>query len=597
MAKWLRRLGPTWRAAPLRRIVQTICLGVFLGLFFYVAWPYSDRFSARTIPDKQWLPLESFLWIDPLVGLSTAVAARAWNVALVGMAVILFVCVLWPRGFCGYVCPLGTMIDLFDWVVGKVRGGLQPNGGRVRPSYHLGGRPQSAAAASRNNHSGRAEARPSQAPAARTRWWMNLKYYILAGVLVASAFGVLLSGYVSAIPVLTRGLMFSAGQLQLGLMKNWGQVAPLTPAVCVSLALFAAVFLLGLIHPRFWCRYVCPSGAMFSAFNLLRVGERKVESTCIECNKCVQACPFDAIREDFTTRELDCTFCQTCGGVCPTESIKFSWHGLPARDDGTVPPTPPSAEAGQPCAEPGPPTSAPAALSPLPPERSMSRRRVVLSMIGGAAAAMCTRAASHAGPLPLRPPGSVDEQRFLDLCIRCGECFKVCPGPVLHPAGLAGGLEGLWTPIAVPTHAGCHQDCNFCTLVCPTHAIVPLTIAAKRKTAMGLAVFDPALCLPHRGERDCRLCYDECAAAGYHAIEMRKIALKTGDIPEGAVSDDEREEMSRINAPFIRADLCTGCGLCEYRCNGALVRQRPILPRRAVVVIAEDRRRPARVLR
>ena len=34
-------------------------------------------------------------------------------------AMILIVCVLIPRGFCGYLCPLGTLIDLFDWAIGK----------------------------------------------------------------------------------------------------------------------------------------------------------------------------------------------------------------------------------------------------------------------------------------------------------------------------------------------------------------------------------------------------------------------------------------------------------------------------------------------
>ena len=62
---------------------------------------------------------------------------------------------------------------------------------------------------------------------------------------------------------------------------------------------------------------------MFSLGNLFRVTERKVESSCIHCNKCVEICPFDAIKPDFTTRATDCTLCQTCGGVCPTHAIKF----------------------------------------------------------------------------------------------------------------------------------------------------------------------------------------------------------------------------------------------------------------------------------
>jgi Fe-S-cluster-containing hydrogenase component 2 len=70
----------------------------------------------------------------------------------------------------------------------------------------------------------------------------------------------------------------------------------------LSLALFAAVLGLGFLKPRFWCKYVCPSGAVFSLGNLFRFSERKVESSCIHCNKCVEICPFDAIKADFTTR-------------------------------------------------------------------------------------------------------------------------------------------------------------------------------------------------------------------------------------------------------------------------------------------------------
>ena len=110
----------------------------------------------------------------------------------------------------------------------------------------------------------------------------------------------------------------------------------------------------------------------------------------------------------------------------------------------------------------------------------------------GAALGMRTGLADASVPKtrPLRPPGSVPEAEFLDLCIRCGECFKVCPGPVLHPAGLESGWEALWTPVVVPSHAGCHQDCNFCTQVCPTHAIRPLSLQEKRKTSIGLAVIN-----------------------------------------------------------------------------------------------------------
>ncbi len=106
-------------------------------------------------------------------------------------------------------------------------------------------------------------------------------------------------------------------------MREWHLVPAMNVGHIISILLFLGVLALGLLKPRFWCKYVCPSGAVFSVANLFRVSERKVESSCINCNKCVQICPFDAIKPDFTTRITDCTLCQTCGGVCPTQSIKF----------------------------------------------------------------------------------------------------------------------------------------------------------------------------------------------------------------------------------------------------------------------------------
>jgi len=170
------------------------------------------------------------------------------------------------------------------------------------------------------------------------------------------------------------------------------------------------------------------------------------------------------------------------------------------------------------------------------------------------------------------------------LCVQCGQCIQVCPGPVLHPAGLDAGLEALWTPVVVPTRAACHPDCNFCTQVCPTGAIQPLSRERKRRFKIGVAKIDTSLCLPHRGERDCRLCCDECTAAGYNAIEMRRIKLDIGEIEDGTFSDLELEAMSSIQAPHVLADACVGCGLCEYRCHSRWVTNDKLLRRSAIRV-------------
>ena len=179
----------------------------------------------------------------------------------------------------------------------------------------------------------------------------------------------------------------------------------------------------------------------------------------------------------------------------------------------------------------------------------------------------------------------------MDLCSRCGQCFKVCPGPVLHPAGVEYGWESLWTPVVRPDHAGCHQDCNFCTLVCPTGAIQPLDIAVKRRVHMGLARVDTETCLPFRraDRRECDVCFVECRRAGYDAIELREIEIKLDPPPpDGMFSELELREMTHIRAPFVNTTACVGCGICQYRCHTLYVVQQRMLDRSAVRVVAQN---------
>lgn len=638
LRRGLRRLGLSWSSAPVRRLVQSVSLLTFLILFFYVLWPYDARpappgersadwtfqavdqasgdftFQGRTalpwqpaagqtvyvsepasaaIPDpvveafsfvsatddevrlapaedygadlfdtfmmstgtwtlserdpqrwpshladnvagKQWIPAETFLVIDPLVSLSTAIASRSWVWSLTSAAVILLICVLVPRGFCGYLCPLGTTIDLFDWAVGR----------RIQ-RFRVAG----------------------------DGWWVHIKYYLLAGTLLCAVFGVLVSGFVAAIPVITRGMLFVFDPLQTGIARGWHQVPPVNLGQWISIGLFLAVLSLGLLRPRFWCKYVCPSGAVFSLGNLFRVSERKVESSCIHCNKCVEICPFDAIKPDFTTRTNDCTLCQSCAGVCPTHAIKFvdRWNVVELK----APNQPPTGETA------------------LGRRGFLSLAAGTAAAVGGASVAVgATKAwgANLDDPdafRPVRPPGSVPEKEFLEMCIRCGECFKACPNHVLQPEGFQQGLEGLWTPLVNADWAGCESSCNACGQVCPTGAIRQLPLEEKKAARMGLAIVNESTCLPFAGRGECDLCVQECNAAGYRAIEFKQVGTEIG-------ADGQPIAGTGMAAPVVLADKCVGCGLCQTRCVAINVKAEGLLDASAIVIEAgegkEDRK-------
>ncbi len=521
----LRLLGSTWSAAPIRRVVQSVCLLAFLILFFYVCWPYGSPQYAEAFRAREIVEAELFLILDPLAVASAALAARifVWSLAAAGATVL--ICILFPRAFCGYVCPLGTLLDGFDWLIGK----------RLRVLRLQ-----------------------------REGWWVYTRYYLLVVVLVAAAFGVLLSGFVAPIPVLTRALLLLVAPIQTGLLKGWYLVPAGNLGHVLSITLVALIFGLGLLAPRFWCRYVCPTGALFSVTSVLRLTERRVTSACVQCGQCRTACPFAAVNEDFSTRFLHCAFCQTCGGACPAGAIEFTprWSRKDARE-----------------------------TERATPHAAWSRRRVLTGLGGaavvGAGASWITGETSAApGDLPIRPPGSVPEERFLQLCVRCGECIKVCPNNVLQPAGFEHGCNGLWTPKVVADWSGCEPSCNNCGHVCPTGAIRALSLAEKRAARIGLAQVDRDTCLPYAGRGACQLCVDECRMAGYDAVEFVRV---------GGRVDDKGEpiEGSGRLAPVVREDKCVGCGLCQMRCHAVNVKTRKLLRRRAIQVVAgkgrEDR--------
>ena len=72
---------------------------------------------------------------------------------------------------------------------------------------------------------------------------------------------------------------------------------------------------------NFWCRYLCPYGALLglsSLFSALRI--RRNVATCIDCAKCAKACP-SALPVDklVTIKSAECTGCLECVAVCPAD--------------------------------------------------------------------------------------------------------------------------------------------------------------------------------------------------------------------------------------------------------------------------------------
>lgn len=134
----------------------------------------------------------------------------------------------------------------------------------------------------------------------------------------------------------------------------------------------------------------------------------------------------------------------------------------------------------------------------------------------------------------LRPPGSVRERDFLAACTRCGECAQACPHGAIVPAP-ARFRSAAGTPTIDPANNPCRMCTDMpCAAACPTAAMTP-----DVGFNLGTAQIQSFNCLAHN-RSFCSTCEERCPVSG--AIELRD------------------------GKPSIRADLCSGCGICQHVC-------------------------------
>jgi ferredoxin len=155
----------------------------------------------------------------------------------------------------------------------------------------------------------------------------------------------------------------------------------------------------------------------------------------------------------------------------------------------------------------------------------VSRRGFALSLVSGVFAIPAVRLSNKLGSNwtynIIRPPGALSEREFLNRCIKCGQCMRICPTNVIQPGGVEGGLENLWTPVLNNRigSSGCQLNCVACGQICPTSAIRPITLAEKLGAdefadvgpiKLGTAFVDRNRCLPWAMDKPCIVCEENC---------------------------------------------------------------------------------------
>lgn len=521
------------KARILRQTAQAVCLALFLWLLWDARWPLAASV----------LPHDLFLRLDPLVAFLVPITAReVVSRILPGLAVIVLA-LFFGRVFCGYICPMGTTLDLARPVVRLA----------VRPSVRLTVRLFGGKDGGNGEASGRG--------------WRGGKYLICIAMVVAAFLGGNILFWGSPIALITRfyGLLVHSGLLLAGdtALKaghplfeslDWTGLSYLAVSLrrfdtlVFILFFFATLFVLERVRPRFWCRYVCPAGALLALAALRPLWRRRV-SACTGCGGCVRACPTGCIAPDgVDTLHGECITCRTCVDVCPVRGVSFTCGPVRTELRGRAAKRDEREEDAASFA------SASRCLTPLP------SRRAFLGAAGAGAAlasARCLglpgfpRFESREGLLSeglVRPPGSLPELEFLARCIRCGECMKACPTNTLQPVWLAAGVEGMFSPVIMPRTGPCEPDCTVCGQVCPTQAIRALPVDDKHWAKVGTAVVRQSTCLAWAEGRECMVCQEVC--------------------PFGSVKI-VRQEGHTVSVPVVDPARCFGCGYCEYHCPTA----------------------------
>ena len=481
-----------------RRISQGLFLLLFLFLFLQTESKGTDQLG---------YPAKLFLEFDPLLALATLLSGHALVPGFAFSLILVAITAVLGRVFCGWACPLGTLNNM----VGAMK--------RWRAKQHL-------------------------------RGWFHAKYLLLIFLLAGSMAGIQLSGLFDPLSLLVRhlslgfypslnyaanGFMDAVYQADLKTLTRVAEVIfgfikktvlafeqPHFNQGTLMTVLLVAILLLNLSERRFWCRYLCPLGALLGLIGRWALLKRELAESCNDCGACDRVCQGGLKNRTWTATE--CLYCMACDDACPKTTVSFGFS-----------------------------------RKPHPKSLNLVRRKVLWAGGAGLASVAVSRATpsfdeKRANPVLIRPPGSLPEPEFLSRCVKCGECMKVCPTNALQPTLFEAGFEGIWSPVLVPTIGHCEFNCTLCGQVCPTGAIKTLTPAEKTRWRIGTAMIAHGRCLPHAHATPCIVCEEVCPT------------------PTKAIWFEEKLEKNRngqkvlLKQPHVDLTLCIGCGICEAKC-------------------------------
>ena len=184
---------------------------------------------------------------------------------------IIPITIIWGRFFCSYVCTFGFMHELIN----KLGNLLEVK--KIKINYKT------------------------------DRYLKYIKYII---ILISIIIWTVDTNISSISPWNTFGILVS--------LKNYSNLISVGGLVLLII-MFVSLFI-----DRFFCRYLCPLGGLFSAISTNRLFKIKKNKNCIGCNKCNRVCPMNINVNNDTNNILnsgECIDCFECIGSCPKNAL------------------------------------------------------------------------------------------------------------------------------------------------------------------------------------------------------------------------------------------------------------------------------------
>ena len=280
--EFVRRSGRD-RSQQVRRVVQGLflVLNAWLGAQFYL-WVRSFEPGGSILRVSRPTGIEGWLPIAGLMNakyfLLTTHVPSIHPAAMFLFAAFLIMSLLLKKSFCSWLCPVGTVSE-YLWKLGR-----------------------------------RVFGRNLRLP----RWadiaLRGVKYLLLGFFLFV--IGAMSAEALQSFMYTPYGLV--ADVKMLNFFRNVGETA----AMVIGLLVLGSMLV-----QNFWCRYLCPYGALMGLVSLLSpVKIRRDSDACIDCAKCARACPAGlAVDQLVQIRSAECTACMACVAACPAQcALQFA---------------------------------------------------------------------------------------------------------------------------------------------------------------------------------------------------------------------------------------------------------------------------------